>query len=108
MEFNFNDFENVKKAELKLDKNDSDNTYKVTVVCDDKDAIIFSHVPSQYVKEDQVPEKDKKELSDEDSIKLTKQRINVLLSQIRQCIFTAKLYGANINGSITTIEKDEK
>jgi len=108
MKFEFKDFEGIKNAELKLTKNDGEDTYNVIVNCDGKDCIQFLTVPSQYVKEDQIDDKEKKTLSEEDSVKLVKHRVNIVLSQLRQCIFTAKLYGAKIDGFIEPIKKDEK
>ena len=108
MKFNFQDFNGIKKADLKLTKNDGEDTYNVIVMCDGKDCIQFLTVPSQYIKEDQIDDKEKTELSEEDSTKLVKHRVNIVLSQLRQCIFTANLYGAKIDGFIEPIKKDEK
>jgi len=108
MKFEFKSFNDVKNAELKLTKNEGEDTYNVIVVCDGVDAIQFLTVPSQYVPEDQMEDKDKKVLSQEDGENLVKHRVNLVLSRIRQAIFTANLYGAKIEGSIEPIKKDEK
>jgi len=78
-----------------IEKNE-DETYKVTLVFDHKKEIVLEKVPGQYVKEDGLNEK--KELNEAESEKLVDRRIQALISQIQQSIFTVKFYGGRIGG----------
>jgi len=105
--FDFSKFNGIKTADFKLEKNEGEESYKLIVIADDEEVICFNHVPSQYIKEDQIEEKDKGKLDEEKSRDLVKHRINTLLTLIRQCIFTSSLYGIKLNGNLESYDKDE-
>jgi len=105
--FDFSRFDGIKTASLELEKNKDKDSYKVIVIGDDKEIMCFNHVPSQYIKEDQVKDEDKKELNEEASKNLVRHRINIFLTQLRQCVFTSLIYGIKLNGNIESYDKDE-
>ena len=78
-----------------------DGTYKVTVTFDHKNEIVLQTVPGQYVEEDGQL-KDKKELTDEESLELVNKRMQSLFTQLQQSIFTINFYGGKIEGSVTS------
>jgi len=75
-----------------------DDTHQVSIVFGDKYRVILSHVPCQYVDEDGKFEQ--KILNEEESLELIDKRIQSLIQQLQQCIFTVKFYGGNIEGTI--------
>lgn len=81
------------------EKND-DETNKVTVVFNHKTEIILQSVPGQYVKED--GDFKKKILNEKESVELIDRRMQALLAQLQQVIFTIKLYGGQIDGHISS------
>jgi len=83
-----------------------DNSYKVTMIFDHNKEIVLNSVPSQYVKED--GDIEKKELNEEESKKLIDKRIQSLLQQIQQIIFTTNFYGGKIKGHIASGKENEK
>ena len=88
-----------KKVIWSMEKNE-DDTYKVTVVYDHKKEIVFTSVPGQYVNEDGAGKKEL--LKEKESEELVERRMNALLSQLSQCLFTIDFYGGKINGHITS------
>ena len=101
-------FKNLTDKDKKLvwsSKKNKDDSHEVVLTFDYNKEIVFSHVPSQYVKED--GEIVKENLNEEESQRLIDARIKSLLNQIQQALFTVKFYGGNIEGFLSSKNKDK-
>lgn len=101
-------FEDITKKEKEIiwnSKKNDDETYEIDIVFDKDKEIKFLKVPGQYVKED--GDFEKKELDEKESKELLNRRIESLLRQIQQAIFTVNFYGGKINGYISSGKKDK-
>jgi len=91
----------------KIDK--ENDIYEATFIFDKKAEVKLSNIPGQWVKEDGKaydPKKDK--LSEEDQANLVNRRIDSLLAQLQQTIFTIEFYGGSIEGFVSKKEEDGK
>jgi len=101
----FKDLNTKGKEIIWNSKKNEDDTHKVTIVYDNKKEIVLQKVPCQYVKED--GDFEQKVLDEKESQKLVDRRIQSLINQMQQSIFTTKFYGGNIEGYVTSGSEKE-
>lgn len=101
---NFDDLSKKKKeivtsVERIDDKND---IYKATIIVDNKDEIVLNNIPGQFVKEDhREPVKGEKKLTVKQQLVLAEKRVDSILSQLQQLIFSFDFYGGKLEGHIS-------
>lgn len=88
---------------------EDENIYSAKIIFDYKKEVDMEAIPAIYISADaKKEEKDKKETSKEEKVKMVDARIRGLLSVLQQCIYSCNLFGVKLDGFLQTLSKKEK